>query len=151
MSTRISGQSVDINMDGDLIHVEKIGLTITDNSGPAQTNGVPDGDVKGDVGGEGDIEVSTKVLQQLTAKASRAGSWRGIPAFDILFYAKAGEEELKVEAFGVKLKFDSALDVDPKGGAVLTHKIKYFITSPDFVRINGIPYLEAEATRNLIG
>lgn len=151
MSSRISGQSVDVNIDGDLIHVDKIGLTITDNSGAAQTNGVPDGDVKGDVAAEGDIEVNTRVLAQLTAKAQRAGSWRGIPPFDLLFYAKAGDEELKIEVFGVKLKLDSALDVDPKGGATLSHKIKYFVTSPEFVVINGVPYLEAEATRNLIG
>ncbi|CAM3555412.1 Putative phage gene (fragment) [Xenorhabdus nematophila F1] len=33
----------------------------------------------------------------------------------------------------------------------MTHKVKFVVTSPDFVRINGIPYLEAELTRNLIG
>ncbi|CAM3632963.1 MULTISPECIES: phage protein [Yersinia] len=151
MSSRISGQSVDVSMNGELIHVEKIGLTITDNSSAAQTQGVPDGHVSGDVSGEGDIEVSTKMLPQLTAMAAKAGSWRGIEPFDLLFYAKAGTEELKIEAFGCKLKVDSPLDLDPKGGSVLTHKLKFFITSPDFVRINGIPYLEAEATRNLIG
>ncbi|MBJ2719939.1 DUF2597 family protein, partial [Salmonella enterica subsp. enterica serovar Newport] len=41
--------------------------------------------------------------------------------------------------------------IDPKGGSVSTHKIKYFVTSPKFVNINGVPYLEAEATENLIG
>nr|WP_288532599.1 phage protein [uncultured Haemophilus sp.] len=29
--------------------------------------------------------------------------------------------------------------------------MKYFVTSPDFVRINGVPYLSDEDTRDLIG
>ncbi|EGL7889356.1 DUF2597 family protein, partial [Salmonella enterica] len=93
----------------------------------------------------------SKVLQVLTAKARSAGSWRGIPPVDFLFYAKAGSEEMKVETFGNKLQLNSVLDVDPKGSSVSMHKIKYFVTSPKFVNINGVPYLEAEATENLIG
>ncbi|MGC6387235.1 phage protein [Ewingella sp. S1.OA.A_B6] len=148
---RISGQSTDVRMDGDLIHIEKVSLDITDNTSAAQTQGVPDGHVSGDVAGEGEIEVTTKVLGQLTAIARRAGSWRGIEPVDLMFYAKAGNEELKIEAFGCKLVLSNILDADPKGGSVMTHKIKYFITDPNFVRINGVPYLEDEDTRNLIG
>ncbi|TPG61502.1 phage protein [Ewingella americana] len=148
---RISGQSTDVRMDGDLIHIEKVSLDITDNTAAAQTQGVPDGHVSGDVAGEGEIEVTTKVLGQLTAIARRAGSWRGIEPVDLMFYAKAGNEELKIEAFGCKLVLSNILDADPKGGGVMTHKIKYFITDPNFVRINGVPYLEDEDTRNLIG
>ncbi|EFB4367236.1 DUF2597 family protein [Escherichia coli] len=151
MTKRISGMSFDIYLDGDLIHIEKISLDITDNRAAAQTRGVPDGYVDGDVAAEGEIEVSSKVLQVLTAKARSAGSWRGIPPVDFLFYAKAGREEMKVETFGNKLQLNSVLDGDPKGGSVSTHKIKYFVTSPKFVNINGVPYLEAEATENLIG
>lgn len=148
---RISGQSTDVRIDGDLIHIEKVSLDITDNTAAAQTQGVPDGYTSGDVAAEGEIEVTTKVLQQLTAIARRAGSWRGIEPVDFLFYAKAGNEEMKFEAFGCKLVLSNLLDNDPKGGSVLTHKIKYFVTSPDFVHINGVPYLESEDTRNLIG
>ncbi|HGP2712001.1 TPA: phage protein [Salmonella enterica] len=151
MTKRISGMSFDVYVDGDLIHIEKISLDITDNSAAAQTRGVPDGYVDGDVAAEGEIEVSSKVLQVLTAKARSAGSWRGIPPVDFLFYAKAGSEEMKVETFGNKLQLNSVLDVDPKGSSVSTHKIEYFVTSPKFVNINGVPYLEAEATENLVG
>ncbi|EID8630231.1 DUF2597 family protein [Salmonella enterica subsp. enterica serovar Teko] len=151
MTKRISGMSFDVYVDGDLIHIEKISLDITDNSAAAQTRGVPDGYVDGDVAAEGEIEVSSKVLQVLTAKARSAGSWRSIPPVDFLFYAKAGSEEMKVETFGNKLQLNSVLDVDPKGSSVSTHKIKYFVTSPKFVNINGVPYLEAEATENLTG
>ncbi|MBU9809243.1 DUF2597 family protein [Rahnella sp. SL6] len=148
---RISGQSTDVRIDGDLVHIEKVSLDITDNTAAAQTQGIPDGHVSGDVAAEGEIEVSTKVLTQLTAIARRAGSWRGIEPVDLMFYAKAGNEELKIEAFGCKLVLSNLLDNDPKGGSTLSHKIKYFVTSPQFVSINGVPYLEDEDTRNLIG
>ncbi|WP_237387922.1 DUF2597 family protein [Xenorhabdus sp. Sc-CR9] len=151
MSQRISGQSVDFNMDGDLVHAEKVNLSITDNTAVAQTQGVPDGYISGDVAAEGEIELSTKYLDIVTAKARAAGSWRGIQPVDLMWYAKAGNEEMKVEAYGCKLILSDILDVDPKGGSVMTHKVKFVVTSPDFVRINGIPYLEAELTRNLIG
>ena len=146
---RISGQSIDFNIEGDLVHVEKVSLSITDNTGVAQTNGVPDGYVNGDVSAEGELELSTKYLNVITAKARSAGSWRAIPLVDLMWYAKAGTEELKVESFGCKLNVTDILDVDPKGGAVMTHKIKFIVTSPDFVRINGIPYLESELTDKL--
>ncbi|MGO0180066.1 phage protein, partial [Citrobacter freundii] len=100
--------------------IEKITLDITDNSAAAQTRGVPDGHVDGDVAAEGEIEVSSKVLGVLTAKARAAGSWRGIPPLDFLFYAKAGSEEMKVESFGNKLQLSNLLDIDPKGGGVAT-------------------------------
>ncbi|OCA54642.1 MULTISPECIES: phage protein [Photorhabdus] len=151
MSKRISGQSVDFNMDGDLVHAEKVNLSITDNTAAAQTQGVPDGYISGDVAAEGEIELSTKYLEIVTAKARTVGSWRGIQPVDLMWYAKAGNEEIKVEAYGCKLIVSDILDVDPKGGSVMTHKVKFVVTSPDFVRINGIPYLEAELTQSLIG
>jgi hypothetical protein len=70
---------------------------------------------------------------------------------DVLFYADTGDEQMKVEAFGVKLQISDLLDVDPKGGSKGVHKIKGFVTSPDFVHINGVPYLSQEDTRHLLG
>jgi hypothetical protein len=151
MSRRISGQSFDFFMEGDLCHAEKISLDITDNTAAAQTRGVPDGYVDGDVSAEGEIELSTKALAAIKARAQAAGSWRGIPELDFLFYAKAGNEEQKIEAFGCKLVLSNILDLDPKGGALATRKIKFLVTSPKFINIDGIPYLEPEATENLIG
>jgi len=151
MSQRLSGQSFDVNMSGELVHFEKVSLDITDNTSAASTQGVPDGHVNGDVAAEGEVEISSKTLQQFSALARSAGSWRGIEPVDFLFYAKAGTEEVKVEAFGCKLILSNLLDLDPKGGSITTHKIKYFVTSPQFVNINGVPYLERAATENLIG
>ena len=75
---RISGQSIDFNIDGDLVHVEKVSLSITDNTGVAQTNGVPDGYVNGDVSAEGELELSTKYLNVITAKARSAGDRKSV-------------------------------------------------------------------------
>ncbi|MNP76220.1 hypothetical protein D3C76_1734230 [compost metagenome] len=66
-----------------------------------------------------------------------------------MFFAKAGEEELKVEAFGCKLKVSSLLNIDPKGGEKSKHKVPFDVTSPDFVRINGVPYLAAAEIEGL--
>ncbi|MCX9039269.1 DUF2597 family protein [Citrobacter portucalensis] len=152
MGNRISGQSVDCDFDGELIHFDKISLDISDNTAAAQTRGVPDGSVSGDVSADGEVEFSSRVLkEQITPMAARAGSWRAIPEFDATWYAKAGDEELKVEAFGCKLVVTSLLDIDPKGGSTLTHKAKFFITSPEFIKINGVPYLSSDDVRNLIG
>ncbi|HHG5564769.1 phage protein, partial [Pseudomonas aeruginosa] len=53
---RISGMNFDITL-GDLqVHVEKATLDITDNSAVAQTRGVPDGFVDGDVTASGEYE-----------------------------------------------------------------------------------------------
>ena len=150
MSQRISGQSFDVNIDGEMIHVENVSLDITDNTAAASTRGVPDGHTSGAVSAEGEIEVSSKVLTQLTALARSAGSWRGIEPVDFLFYAKVGSEEMKVEAFGCKLIISNVLTIDPKGGSVTTSKVKYLVTSPKFININGVPYLESSATESLI-
>lgn len=144
MAQRISGQSVDVYFGTELVHIEKIGLDITDNTTAASTRGVPDGWIAGDVSASGDIEISTKELAKIISLASAAGSFRGIALQDLLFYGSAGSEELKIEAFGCKFVITTPLDNDPKGGSILTHKFKYFVTSPDFVKINGIPYLESD-------
>lgn len=151
MTRRISGQSFDTTLMGTMVHVEKASLSITDNSAVAQTRGIPDGFVDGDVAAEVEFELDAKNFTQLSDAAKRAGSWRGMAPDDVLFYADTGAETMKVEAFGVKLQISDLLDVDPKGGSKGVHKIKGFVTSPDFVHINGVPYLSQEDTRHLLG
>ena len=151
MTRRISGQSFDIELLGTMVHVEKASLTITDSSAVAQTRGIPDGFVDGEVSAECEFELDAKNFTLLSDAAKRAGSWRGMAPDDVLFYADTGDETMKVEAFGVKLQISDLLDVDPKGGSKGVHKIKGFVTSPDFVHINGVPYLSQEDTRHLLG
>ncbi|WP_271105113.1 phage protein [Pseudomonas tohonis] len=146
---RISGMNFDVMLGDIQVHVEKATLDITDNSAVAQTGGVPDGHVDGDVAGSGELELDSANFSLLMQAAKRAGSFRRIEPTDIVFFAKAGEDELRVEAFGCKLKVSSLLDIDPKGGSKSVHKVPYDVTSPDFVRINGVPYLDAEEIEGL--
>lgn len=151
MSKRISGMSFDFFINSALVHAETVTLDITDNTAAATTHGVPDGYVDGDVSAEGEIELSMKAVGVIKSLAQQAGSWRGIPPVDLLFYAKAGDEEAKVEAFGCKLNLSSLVNIEPKGGSLSTRKFKFIVTDPRFINIDGIPYLESEATQNLIG
>nr|DAS02505.1 MAG TPA: major tail protein [Caudoviricetes sp.] len=148
---RISGMSFDFYLFGLPIHAESINLSITDNSAVAQTRGIPDGWVSGDVAAEGEIELDAKNFSKLSAAAAAAGSYRSLPETDFTFFAQRGGIRDKVETFGNKILLTDVLNIDPKGGAKSTKKLKYFVTSPDFVRINGVPYLSDEDTRDLIG
>jgi hypothetical protein len=146
---RIGGMNFDVNL-GDLqVHIEKATLDITDNTAVAQTGGVPDGHVDGDVSASGEFELDSSNLSLLIEAARRAGSFRKLEPFDTVFFAEAGEDELRVEAFGCKLKVSSLLDIDPKGGSKSTHKVPFDVTSPDFIRINGVPYLDASEIEGL--
>ena len=87
---RIGGMNFDVNL-GDLqVHIEKATLDITDNTAVAQTGGVPDGHVDGDVSASGEFELDSSNLSLLIEAARRAGSFRKLEPFDTVFFAKAG-------------------------------------------------------------
>ena len=146
---RISGKNFDVNIGDLLVHVETATLDITDNSAVAQDKGVPNGHVDGDVSASGELELDTSNFTLLIEAARRAGSFRALEPFDSVFFAKAGDEELRVEAFGLKLKVSSLLNIDSKGGEKSKHKVPFDVTSPDFIRINGVPYLDAAEIEGL--
>jgi hypothetical protein len=149
MTARIGGKNFDVNL-GDLqVHVDNITLDITDNTAVAQSKGVPNGHVDGDVSASGEMEFDTSNFNLLIEAARSAGSFRKMETFDVVFFAAAGDEELRVEAFGCKLKVSSLLAVDPKGGEKSKHKVSFDVTSPDFIRINGVPYLDATEIEGL--
>lgn len=147
--SRISGMNFDINVGDIMIHVETATLDITDNSAAAQTGGVPDGWVDGDVSASGELELDTANFNLLIEAARKAGSFRRLEPFDSLFYAKTPTDEIRVEAFGCKPKISSLLNIDPKGGEKSKHKVPFDVTSPDFIHINGVPYLDAEEIEGL--
>ncbi len=146
---RISGKNFDVNIGDLLVHVETATLDITDNSAVAQDKGVPNGHVDGDVSASGELELDTSNFTLLIEAARRSGSFRALEPFDSVFFAKAGDEELRVEAFGLKLKVSSLLNIDSKGGEKTKHKVPFDVTSPDFIRINGVPYLDATEIEGL--
>lgn len=150
MAEHISGMSFDFYMHGIPVHSESVNLSITDNTAVAQTRGVPDGYVDGDVSAEGEITVDERNFKKFEAIARAAGSYRDMPLTDFVFFANRSGVRSKVEAFGVKLLLTDVVDIDPKGGSKATKKIKYLVTSKDFVRINGVPYLSPSDTRDLL-
>jgi len=147
--SRIGGKNFDVNLGDLVVHVESCTLDITDNTAVAQSRGVPNGHVDGDVSASGEMEFDTTNFNLLMEAARTAGSFRQLEPFDTVFFAKAGEEELRIEAFGCKLKVSSLLSVDPKGGEKSKHKVPFDITSPDFIRVNGVPYLAAAEIEGL--
>ncbi|XPV75186.1 MAG: phage protein [Desulfovibrio sp.] len=148
---RLSGKNFSITVGDMLLHVDKATLTIEDGSAVAKDNGVPNGYLDGEMGASGELEFNPQSLSILTETAKSAKSWQRIPEMDILFYAKVGSgDELKVEAFGCKMKIDSLLDIDKAGGNKMVHKVKFDVTSPDFVHINDVPYLDPESVEGLV-
>jgi hypothetical protein len=145
----ISGQDFDVMIGDLLVHVESMNASITDNRKAVQTGGVPDGYVNGDVACGGDIELDSKNFNLIIESAKSAGSFRELAPFDITCIAKLSDSEQKQELFGCLLKVSDLLSIDPKGGDKSKHKLPFEVTSPDFVRINGVPYLSASDTDGL--
>ncbi|EGR2089206.1 DUF2597 family protein [Vibrio parahaemolyticus] len=150
MSMRISGKNMHFSMGDYKLKAQKVTLSITDNSAVNKTSGVPDGYVDGDVEASGEMELTTQQFNQLSKAAKQAGSWRGMPDFDALFYGKIDKDELKIEAYGCRIKISDLLDADSNGGSALVHKLPFEVTSPDFVKINGVPYLRPDETDDLV-
>lgn len=138
---RFNGISFDIDFGETAIHVQKFSLTITDNTAAAKRNGRPDGWLQGDVEGSGELTLDRDGMRELTVQAKSAGSWQALPAFDINSYAKAGDDELKIEVFGCKIKLDKLLDIDKTNSDEIFFTVPYIVTSPDFVNIDDVPYL----------
>ena len=100
--------------------------------------------------------MESPLMREWRARAEReadaarsAGSFRELAPFDQVFFAKAGDEELRVEAFGCRLKISSLLNIDPKGAEKTKHKVPFDVSSPDFIHINGVPYLAAKEIEGL--
>lgn len=146
---RLSGMNFNVTMGDTMIHVDTCTLTITDNSAVSQTSGVPDGYVDGDVAASGELSVNASQFDLISNVAKSAGSWRGMKVFDMMFYGKTAKDEVKVEAFGCRIKLSDLLDVDKKGGQASLFKIPFDVTDPDFVHINGVPYLRPEEIENI--
>jgi len=147
---RFSSSSFDATLFGDMIHVESASVTITDDSAVAKSRGIPDGYTHGGVGCDVELELDLMNFRKAQKAARSAGSWRGVKPEDMLFYANNGEDEDKVQLFGVKFLISDLLSIDPNSADKTKRKLKGFVTSPNFVRINDIPYLSSADTRGLV-
>jgi hypothetical protein len=146
---RLSGMNFNVNVGDTMVHVDTASLNITDNSAVSQTGGVPDGYIDGDVAASGELSVNASNFKLISDAAKAAGSWRGMDPFDIMFYGKTAKDEVKVEAFECRIKLSDILDIDRKGGSASLFKIPFDVTGPDFVHIDGVPYLRPEEIENI--
>lgn len=145
----LSGQDFDVMLGDVMVHVENLSATISDNRKAVQTRGIPNGFVNGDVGCSGDLEIDSVNMKLLIDSARSSGSFRELPPFDIVCVGKNIDNEQKIELFGCLLQITDLFNLDGKGGEKNKHKIKFDVTSPDFVRIDGVPYLSTTDTRDL--
>jgi hypothetical protein len=142
----LSGRDFNVMIGNFLVHVENINLTITDNKQAVQTDGIPSGYVSGDISAKGDLEVDLKNFKLINQSAQAAGSWEDLPTFDIIVMGSNTSSEEKIEAFGCLFKISDLLGVDKKGGEKSKRKIEFEVTSPDFIKIDGVPYLSAQSS-----
>ncbi|EGR0413040.1 DUF2597 family protein [Vibrio cholerae] len=149
-NARFSGRNFDTTLFGEFVHVKSATATINDESEAAFTRGVTDGFTDGKVSCDVEVELDLNQFKKVHKAARRAGSYRGIKPDDMMFYANNGQDEDKVEIFGVKFVLADILSIDPESSDKSTRKLKGFVTSPLFVRINGVPYLSKDDTRGLI-
>ena len=148
---RVSNSSFSVTLGDFSLRVEKATLAIEDNRKVAKDGGVPNGYVNGEVGATGEIEVDATAMGILSEEAKSKGSWQQIEPVDLVFYSKgSGDEEQKVEAFACLLNLKDIVEYDPTSDKKAISKIGYEVTSPDFVRINGVPYLDEERTKDLV-
>ncbi|MCP3944518.1 MAG: DUF2597 family protein [Desulfobacteraceae bacterium] len=147
---RISNNSFSFSLGDFKLKAEKASLSIEDNRKAVKDGGIPNGYVDGEVSASGDIEIDAASMAILGESAKAKGSWQEIEPVDLLFYAKTAKEEEKIKAFGCLLNFSDIVEYDPTSDKKAITKISFEVTSPNFVRINGIPYLAKERTEGLV-
>lgn len=148
--SRLSGRNFSNNILGEFVQVETLTLTITDESEAAFSGGVPDGFTDGKVSAEVEVELTAKYFKVVHSAAKSAGSYRELPLDDIVCYANTGDEEKKVEAFGVKWKVQDILNIDPSSTDASKFKMTGLVTSPLFVKIDGVSYLSTSDTQHVL-
>lgn len=146
----LSAVDFDTLIGTQLIHVQEMSASISDEGKEVKTAGVPDGFVEGDVGCSGSITVDIENFNLLNEVARMSGSFKGLPAFDIITGGANVTQSDYLELFGCRLKISDLLGNNGTGGEKMVRKLEFTVTDPRFVRINGVPYLPAERTRNFI-
>ena len=145
----LGGKDFDIFVGDKMVHVIEASVKITDGRKVKYVRGVPVGFIDGPVEGAVTLKVDHENFLLIEGQAKTAGSWKGIEPFDVAFNAEVSAGSKNVEAFGVLPSLDEVLNFKAEGGEEDTTTINGLITSSDFVKINGIPYLTDDETRDL--
>jgi len=148
----VTGKNGQSFLDGIPFVFDKITASISDGMEVLKTRGVPDGFAEGDVSCEGEVEMKYKYFKQFSALALKYGSYRAIPTMDISYIGATKSDLVPIVLYGCKFTMESILEAESndgkKAGVV---KLKYAVTSPDFLTINGVPYLDTLETVGVLG
>lgn len=148
---RITGRNINVFLGGFPIMFKNASLSIEDGSEVAMTAGMPDDFVEGDKKASGEIEIDSKYFKVIVGMAKAAGSYSDIEPIDIDFPAATTNEAYHVKAFGCKLMLSEVINADKNGKTVASIKVPFFVTSPDFVEIDGVPYAAARESLGIFG
>lgn len=139
----------DFNLFSKMIHAESASLTITNNGAVGLTKGVPNGWVRGSTTAEGQIVLDTQNAALLKEEARKAGSYEDLPLTDFVAFAGDSSFSEKIEIFGVKLVLTEVFNGETSGGSKVTKTYAFHVTHPDFIKIDGVPILSINTTREI--
>lgn len=149
LARNFSGMDFDVTIGDTMVHFESVSLSITDNGAVALTGGIPNGYVTGSFSAEGQLVVDTVNAKLLNNLAKAAGSYQTLPPFDVVFFAGDNEYQEKIEVFGVKLKITELLNLEAAGGSKVTKTLQMVVTSPDFIKVDGVPIIDPALTEKM--
>ncbi|WP_299940125.1 phage protein [uncultured Microbulbifer sp.] len=146
--SKLSGIDVDVMIGSYRVNFDEASLSIEDATSATKSRGVPDGFIEGDVAASGEIKLNTGQFDVIVQAAKEAGSFRGLPTFDLVYNAESTDETLNIEAFECKLSLTDVLSAN-QNNERLMHTISFEVTGREFVKINGVPYLRPEEIERL--
>jgi len=149
MQKVLGGKDFDVFIGSSMVHVIVAQVKITDGRKPKTVRGVPKGYIDGPVSAEVTLKLDHENWLIVQSQAEKAGSWKGIEPFDVAFNAEVSAGKKNIEAFGCLPQLEDLLDLKAEGGDEDVTSIKCPVTSPDFIKINGVPYLTADEVRDL--
>lgn len=142
---RLGGKDVRLFFGSVELTCEKFDLKIDDKRAPAMSRGIANGYVDGECTASGSVTLDADNFAMLSASLE-GDAWKDIEPQDIQAFASAGGLEKDINAYGCLLRIEDLLSFDAKGGEKLGSTIAFDITDPDFVDIDGRPYLSADET-----
>lgn len=149
MAYKLAGIDVETRIGDFKIVIEEVSLTIDDKSEVQYQRGVPNGRTRGAASASGEITVDSASFSVITDAAKAAGSFQDIEPLDISFLGDTGDSRVDVKAYGCALKVTDLITAQTNSESKVMHKIAYDVTSPDFVTINGAPYVNPKAQQEL--
>lgn len=146
---RLTGKDFDVMIGDYSVRVESLSASITDNRKVVKEKGIPVDYTNGDVECSGEIELNIRNFKLISAAAKDAGSWRDPLPFDIGITGSVSGESLAIELDKCLLRISDLINIDPNSNDQNKIKLPFDVTGPDFVTIDGTPYLSAHDIRDL--